>query len=128
MSLPSAEQRILDGIAESLRVSEPRLDAMYATFARLTRNAPRPRRERLRSGPAARLTAAARRVPGCQTPSGRRVWLRVMAVAQLAVALIVLVVLVGLSAGPGWSCTGGRVARTAPDASARCYSPAGLVP
>lgn len=47
MSLPAAQQRVLDGIAEGLQASEPRLFAMFAMFTRLTRNEPTPGREQL---------------------------------------------------------------------------------
>ncbi len=47
MSLPAGQQRVLDGIAEALRVSEPRLVSMFATFTRLTRNEAAPGQEQL---------------------------------------------------------------------------------
>jgi len=49
MSLPAGQQRALDGIAETLRLTEPRLTAMFAMFTRLTRNEPRPGREEVTS-------------------------------------------------------------------------------
>jgi len=36
MSLPARQQRILDGIGDALRVSEPRLAAMFAIFSACT--------------------------------------------------------------------------------------------
>lgn len=47
MSLPPAQQRILDGIADALRASEPRLAAMFAIFTKLTKNDAAPWREQL---------------------------------------------------------------------------------
>ena len=44
MSLPAAQQRILDGIADGLRRSEPKLAAMYAIFTRLCASEGPPRR------------------------------------------------------------------------------------
>lgn len=49
MGLPVGEQRVLDEIEDSLRVSEPRLASMYAIFARLTHSDGRPLREQLPS-------------------------------------------------------------------------------
>jgi hypothetical protein len=51
MSLPVAQQRILDGIADGLRASEPRLASMFAIFTNLTRHEARPSREDLSSPP-----------------------------------------------------------------------------
>lgn len=47
MSLPASQQRILDGIADALRISEPRLASMFAMFTRLTKNEAAPWREQL---------------------------------------------------------------------------------
>jgi hypothetical protein len=40
MSLPAAQQRVLDGIEGALRASEPRLTSMYTIFARLNASEP----------------------------------------------------------------------------------------
>ena len=50
MSLPAVQQRLLDGIEDGLRTSEPRLAGMFAIFTKLTNADGRPRRERLPSG------------------------------------------------------------------------------
>jgi hypothetical protein len=47
MSLPAAQQRVLDGMAEAMRASEPRLVSMFAMFTRLTTNEAAPGREQL---------------------------------------------------------------------------------
>jgi hypothetical protein len=62
MSLPAAQQRILDGIADGLRASEPRLASMFAIFTTLTRNEAPPCREQLPSPP---------RLPGWLRAVGR---------------------------------------------------------
>jgi hypothetical protein len=40
MSLPAAQQRVLDGIEGALRASEPRLTSMYTIFAQLNASEP----------------------------------------------------------------------------------------
>jgi hypothetical protein len=47
MSLPAAEQRVLNGMAEAMRASEPRLVSMFAMFTRLARNEAAPGQEQL---------------------------------------------------------------------------------
>jgi hypothetical protein len=47
MTLPAAQQRALDGMAEAMRASEPRLVSMFAMFTRLTGNEVAPGREQL---------------------------------------------------------------------------------
>jgi hypothetical protein len=47
MSLPTAQQQVLDRIAEGLRRSEPKLAAMFAIFTRLSGSEAPPQRERL---------------------------------------------------------------------------------
>jgi hypothetical protein len=71
MSLPAGQQRVLDGIAEMFRMTEPRLSAMFAIFTRLTKNEPRPRWEQLAAtGPLLWLIALRRRMPGRQAAGG----------------------------------------------------------
>ena len=76
MSLPSGEQQILDGIAETLRASEPRLASMFAIFGRLFKNEGPPLRERLPAArPFARLAAVRHRLStmrGARARRGRR--------------------------------------------------------
>jgi hypothetical protein len=50
MSLPAAQQRLLDDIEDGLDASEPRLTGMFAIFTKLTNADGRPRREQLPSG------------------------------------------------------------------------------
>jgi len=58
MSLPAAQQRVLDGIEGALRASEPGLTSMYTIFARLNASEPvaterlMPKRRRLQQGTA----------------------------------------------------------------------------
>jgi hypothetical protein len=47
MSLPARQRRALDAIERALRASEPRLNGMFAIFARLTREEEPVRAERL---------------------------------------------------------------------------------
>jgi hypothetical protein len=105
MSLPVAQQRILDGMADGLRRTEPRLAAMFATFTRLCGS----------EGPASREQLACRRfwpgagalvmwLPGQLTEGGRRTWRRVLIASQVAIALVLLAVLAGLSWRPLATC------------------------
>jgi hypothetical protein len=48
MGLPARQRRVLDRIESALRGSDPKLAALYAIFARLTRDEDMPRAEQLR--------------------------------------------------------------------------------
>ncbi len=126
MSLPAGQQRILDGIAETLRSTEPRLTAMFALFTRLYRHDPAPVREQLA---AAGLLAALRRLlPDRRTRGGRRRW-RVLILGQLTLALVALVVLIGLNAPGGRYCGSSQPARAvagSPARSPQCSAQVGL--
>jgi hypothetical protein len=98
MSLPAAQQRLLDGIADGLRRSEPKLAAMYGIFTRLCSSEAPPRREQLTAarGWRSRLGALdlhlARPARG-----GRRTLRRVLILSQVAIAFVLLSVLIGLN-------------------------------
>jgi hypothetical protein len=124
MSLPAGQQEILDGIAETLKASEPRLASMFAIFGRLFTNDGPPLRERLpTAGPVARLAGLRRRVPG-----GRRkyAWQLGFVLANVVVALVVSLVL-ALNTHSGRICvtrptaaafvTGGQYCRTSAGSS-----------
>ena len=99
MSFPAGQQRILDGIAEALRMTEPRLASMFAIFARLAKDEPPPRRERLTAGgPLAALIAAWRRPPRWDISSGLRTRRLMLIISQMAIAFIVFAALLGLTA------------------------------
>lgn len=75
MSLPTSQQRILDGIADGLRAHDSRLASLFATFNRLTKQEEMPKTEQLarkrtatartrwRTGRPRELYAAGRAVP-----------------------------------------------------------------
>ena len=114
MSLPARQQRILDGIGDTLRISEPRLAAMFAIFTRLHRNEPEPSRERLaRPMRATWLAALTGRLPDWPASGLRRNWPRLLVLSQVAVAIIVLLLVAGLTAHAPPGCAGTRVARAA---------------
>jgi hypothetical protein len=115
MSLPAGQQRVLDGIAEKLRMTEPRLTSMFAIFSRLSKDEPPPRREQLAAvGPLAFLIAAWRRPPA-EDISSRRTRRLMLIISQLAIVCVVLAALMGLtSLGPG-RCAG--AVRPAPAAA-----------
>jgi hypothetical protein len=134
MSLPPAQQRMLDSMSEALRASEPRLAAMFALFTRLTKNEGTPRREELPAQQRFRLSLVRRRSrrrasgstkrPGRREGSGRRLATpsrhvasypgpgrlllrQVLIASPLAVALVIVGLVLGLNshtASPG--CTG----------------------
>jgi hypothetical protein len=97
MSLPAGEQRILDGIADGLR-REPKLAAMYAMFTRLCGSEGLPRQEQLSSG------SSRSRLPSRLAGHARDHCLRLLVLSQVAIALVLLAVLVGLSWRSSASC------------------------
>jgi hypothetical protein len=114
MSLPARQQRILDGIGDTLRISEPRLAAMFAIFTRLHRNEPEPSRERLaRPMRATWLAALTGRLPDWPASGLRRNWRRMLVLSQVAVAIIVLLLVAGLTAHDPPGCGSTRVTRGA---------------
>jgi hypothetical protein len=109
MSLPAAQQRILDGIADTLRASEPRLVSMFAIFTRLTKNEARPWREQLPTYSGLRrllmrIKPSPRSARMPQQPSNRAVWVRVLVATQLAIALTVVGILISVSGHKGPAC------------------------
>src|SRR5580704_1852525 len=91
MSLPAAQQRILDGIADGLRRSEPRLAAMYATFTRMCGSEGPPSREQLARGWARRRAAAVGMwLRGKLTDQGRRARRRILIASQVAISLVLV--------------------------------------
>jgi hypothetical protein len=98
MSLSTAQQRVLDGMADRLRRTEPKLAAMYAMFTRLCGAEGLPIRERLPTRRAWPFLAAFIAVlTGRLTRRGRRVRRLVLIATQVSVAVVLLSVLVGLS-------------------------------
>jgi hypothetical protein len=129
MSLPAGQQRVLEGIAEALRKTEPRLTSMFAIFTRLANDEPPPRREQLAAvGPIAFLLAAWRRPPRWEMSSGRRPRRLMMLISQLAIAFIVLAALVGLtSVAPGRCAGPTRPAPAAVSSHQVCRAQAGAL-
>jgi len=113
MTLPAGEQQTLDGIAETLRASEPRLASMFAIFGRLCRNDGPPLRERL---PVARRFALLTRLrygrggsppAGPRTDSARRTvrpWQLLFVFANVVAALVILAVLMVLNTHQAGGC------------------------
>jgi hypothetical protein len=123
MTLPAAQERVLDGMADWLRSTEPRLAAMYATFTRLCGSEGPPSQEQLARGRAWSNGAALVRWLRCQlTGRGRRTWRRVLIASQVAVALVLLAVLAGLSWRPSATC--GQAGRQRSVAQTRPWCPA----
>ncbi|HUB43311.1 MAG TPA: hypothetical protein VMA72_31040 [Streptosporangiaceae bacterium] len=114
MSLPAGQQRMLDGIAETLRLTEPRMTAMFAIFTRLTKNEPRPCREQLadrRGGgwPRAPWQPLLERHNDRRGPD----WRRLLIIGPVAVAVVALVVLTCVTAHGTAGCGDMRSAHVA---------------
>jgi hypothetical protein len=137
MGLPVRQRRVLDQIESTLKGSDPKLDALYATFARLNRDEEMPRIEQLRHGALLALvrlrmiaTAVGSRLP---FPFRRRVRLdprqRAALFFPIAVVLaIVAIVFVARATNPGNSCTQVRALSDAQNKSKLCRSPYGMAP
>ncbi len=112
MSLPAGQQRILDGIAETLRLTEPRLTAMFAIFTRLAKNEPPPRVEQLADHRrVAWLTAPWQRLLAWRSERGGPAWLRLLIISPVAFAFIALVVLTCIASRGPAGCGGLRALR-----------------
>jgi hypothetical protein len=122
MGLPARQRRVLDRIESTLRGSDPRLSALYALFARLTRDEEMPRIEQLRHSAVLllgrlrfRLASVLFRMFGRLIPRQRAVLLFPLALA-LAITSIVFAAQSGSGSGcaPGTTLpTGGKFVRPA---------------
>lgn len=92
MTLPSAQQRVLDVIADRLRSSEPKLVAKFAIFTRLSAGEAPPNREQLAGGNG-RL-ASFRGWAG--TKQGRSTFRQLLATGQVAIAFVLIAVLLSV--------------------------------
>jgi len=127
MGLPAGEQRTLDGIADSLRLTEPRLTVMFAIFTRLARNEPPPCREQIPVRKRVAWLPARRQRPLARHSTGRGpAWRRVLIISQLAIAFVALVVLTCATSHSAAGC-GGRQ-RPHADAVSLSHQPACLAP
>lgn len=123
MSLPTSQQRILDGIADGLRAHDSRLASLFATFNRLTKQEEMPKTEQLarkrtatartrwRTGRPRELYAAGRAVPLMAAPGAPgkgvlrgRFWI---ALVPIVVLTVVGVLLLGWLVGPQGRCAHG---------------------
>jgi Protein of unknown function (DUF3040) len=107
MGLPARQRRMLGRIEAALGGSDPRLAALYAIFARLTRDEEMPRIENLRHG-AARVLARARFwLAGLGTAIAGRLIPRQRSALLLPVALGLAVasVVFAVTSSSGPNCT-----------------------
>ena len=127
MSLPAGQQRILDGIAETLRLTEPRLTVMFAIFTRLAKNEPPPRREQISARRRGALLGWPWQ-PVLARRSGRRglAWRRLLIMSQVAIAAIALLALTFVTSHGAAGC--GDVQQPHADASYAPRLPACLAP
>jgi hypothetical protein len=122
MSLPAAQQRVLDGIADGLRRTEPKLAAMYAMFTRLCGSEAPPSRERLERRRAwCRWAGFVARLRGGLTSRRRGTWRLVLIASQAAVAVVILSVLASMGGRAATGC--GQVGKHRPVAQARPWCP-----
>src|ERR1700761_8237768 len=106
MSLPAGQQRILDGIAETFRLTEPRLAVMFAIFTRLTGDEPPPCREQLAVGRrVAWLRAPWQQLLAWRSEHPGLAWRRLL-IGQVAIAFIALVVLTCVTSHGAAGCGG----------------------
>ncbi|MGE5286531.1 MAG: hypothetical protein ACM3ML_04865 [Micromonosporaceae bacterium] len=70
MSLPTSQQRILDGIEDGLRAHDLRLVSLFATFTRLTRQEEMPKVEQLKPAGATSPRPGLLRPPGLPRSPG----------------------------------------------------------
>jgi hypothetical protein len=91
MGLPVRQRRVLERIENALRGSDPKLAALYAIFARLTRDEEMPRIEQLRHRALLTLTRVRLRLAGFRLRPHFRLLPRQRAVLffPLAIALTV---------------------------------------
>jgi hypothetical protein len=123
MTLPRTQQRALDAIAAALQASEPRLAAMFAMFGRLTEDDAAPRREELPTlrwyrlvllRPSRLLRAARHRPAGPRRARERRQRVvRALILGQVALAVVIGAVLLGLTSHSSPACGKGDTARVA---------------
>jgi hypothetical protein len=107
MSLPAAQQRALEAIADTLRASEPRLAATFTTFTLLTRNEAWPQREQLPDRHGFRHLLALLRMRLWARPVrfvGRRRWRQVLIISPVVLALAAAGLLIGYGARGGPAC------------------------
>ena len=125
MSLPAAQQRVLDGMAEAMRASEPRMVAMFAIFTRLTSSEVAPGREQLACQT---LRDRLADLIWCSADAVRRCWVRCRRPFLLLVQLAVSVALAGLlisMGGHGGGCaTSYRSVGAVSRAGSSCSGPA----
>lgn len=97
-------RRAVRGIEKDLADSDPRLQALFSTFTLFTRDAQRPRAERLLSGPAGVLALVWRTVRlHWPVVSWRRLRWVVLCAAALA-ALVCTAAVTGAGSAPGRLC------------------------
>jgi hypothetical protein len=122
MSLPAAQQRVLNGIAVAIGASEPRLVSMFAMFTQLTSHEAAPGREQLPRQPMRDfLSVLAIWHPfaavGSRRPARRR---RALQVAQLAMGVALVGLLLGASSASSATSTPPGTFRHCVLRNARC--------
>lgn len=106
MSLPASQQRVLDGIENGLSGREPRLESMFAIFARLATNEALPRLEALNGAPWWLPRRWSSPSPRRYGPLGRA---RTAVFLTLAAVLVVAAVFISMNGARG--CAGPIVVR-----------------
>jgi hypothetical protein len=104
MSLPARQQRALNAIEGALEASEPRMTAMFAIFARLTRGEKPTSTERLRRRPLIRV----------------RPRILYLLFPAFATAALIATLVVGLTSGSRSGCGAAASASPASGTAANC--------
>jgi hypothetical protein len=134
MGLPVRQRRVLEGIESTLKGSDPKLEALYAIFARLNRDEEMPRIEELRH----RALVALARLRLLPAAVGARLSIRRLFRLQprqraalffpIAVVIAVVAIVFLARTSSGNSCTPTRTASAAQNKSKACRTPYSLSP
>jgi hypothetical protein len=110
MGLPARQLRVLDRIETTLRVSDPRLAALFAIFARLTCDEEMPKIEQLRHRVLMLVARLRLALAGSRARLHVRLIPRQPAVLffPLAVAVLALSIVFAVRSSSGSSCTPAR--------------------
>ncbi len=118
MGLPAGQQRVLDGMERALQACEPKLTAMFAIFARLTKDETTPRIEALDgrwfSRDRIRWQAAGHRGTAA----------RIVLIPVLLASVVAVIVLGGLTTPAGRACNLVRQSAAAAPAARAWICPA----
>jgi hypothetical protein len=100
MGLPAGQQRVLDGMERTLQSCEPKLTAMFAIFARLTKDETTPRIEALDGRWFSRGRGRWQLAAGHRGTAAR-----IVLIPVLLASVVAVIVLGGLTTPAGRTCS-----------------------